>query len=178
MEFLPPEDKTTTRTPRKGKSRETTVYTRARLAWYYRPSDVSDRAVADSRLLLAAIYSEICDISQLRAKCYVIHKDKLANVTEWKRKPDRFYFHRLFDPYIKKEFEVLLSTDVRNCQFFFYLFWLLNVTLKRILSSLVPQHIRDVLISRYEYIVAEKEVVPDLTDVLRLCKICDEWCAQ
>ena len=106
MEFLPPEDKTTTRTPRKGKSRETTVYTRARLAWYYRPSDVSDRAVADSRLLLAAIYSEICDISQLRAKCYVIHKDKLANVTEWKRKPDRFYFHRLFDPYIKKEFEV------------------------------------------------------------------------
>lgn len=121
MEFLPPENKTIKGSSSslsvstvKGKSKET--FTRARLAWYYRPSDVSDRNVADSRLLLAAIYSEICDISQLRAKCYVIHRDKLQNVADWKRKPDRFYFHRLFDPYIKREFEVLLSTDVRNCQ--------------------------------------------------------------
>lgn len=91
-------------------------YSRVRLAWYYRPSDVSDRAVADSRLLLAAIYSEICDINQLRAKCYVIHRDKVTSLTEWKKKPDHFYFYRLFDPYIKKEFEVLLSTEIRNCK--------------------------------------------------------------
>ena len=125
MEFLPPEDKSAASNNiqnnglkvHKGKGREinpNSVYTRVRLAWYYRPSDVSDRNVADSRLLLAAIYSEICDITQLRAKCYVIHRDKLANLAEWKRKPDRFYFHKLFDPYIKKDFEVLLSTDVRN----------------------------------------------------------------
>ncbi|EJC99959.1 uncharacterized protein FOMMEDRAFT_159536 [Fomitiporia mediterranea MF3/22] len=165
MEFLPPEDKSASvgsssstnnngLKVQKGKGRET--YTRVRLAWYYRPSDVSDRNVADSRLLLAAIYSEICDLSQLRAKCYVIHRDKLANLADWKRKPDRFYFHRLFDPYIKKEFEVLLSTDIRN----------------------LPPHIRDVLVSRYEYVVAEKEVVPDLTDSLRLCETCGEWCAH
>ena len=119
MEFLPPEDKSnkgsapSSSAAAKGKGKET--YSRVRLAWYYRPSDVSDRNVADSRLLLAAIYSEVCDISQLRAKCYVIHRDKLQNLAEWKRKPDRFYFHRLFDPYIKREFEVLLSTDVHNC---------------------------------------------------------------
>lgn len=114
MEFLPPEDKSPrgTVSGNKGKGKET--FTRVRLAWYYRPSDVSDRAVADSRLLLAAIYSEVCDITHLRSKCYVMHKDKLTDLSGWKKKPDHFYFHRLFDPYIKKEFEVLLSTDVRN----------------------------------------------------------------
>lgn len=120
MEFLPPEELSpraqllaqSQPSPSKGKSKAT--YTRARLAWYYRPSDVSDRAVADSRLLLAAIYSEICEISQLRAKCYVIHRDKLSDLSGWKKKPDHFYFYRLFDPYIKREFEVLLSSDVRN----------------------------------------------------------------
>jgi hypothetical protein len=124
MEFLPPED--LSHSPRaqllaaqrarsntsKGKNKES--YTRVRLAWYYRPSDVSDRAVADSRLLLAAIYSEVCEVSQLRAKCYVIHRDKLSDLSGWKKKPDHFYFYRAFDPYIKREFEVLLSTDVRN----------------------------------------------------------------
>jgi hypothetical protein len=90
------------------------MYTRVRLAWYYRPSDVSDRPVADSRLLLAAIYSEICDVAQLRSKCYVVHRDKITDLAGWKKRPDRFYFNRLFDPYIKKEFEVIQSNDVRN----------------------------------------------------------------
>ena len=88
--------------------------TRVRLAWYYRPSDVSDRTVADCRLLLAAIYSEACDISQLRAKCYVVHRDKISDLAGWKKRPDRFYFQRLFDPWIRKEFEVIQSTSVRN----------------------------------------------------------------
>lgn len=117
MEFLPPE-KTGKET--KGKLREREKYNRARLAWYYRPMDVSDRAVADQRLLLAAIYSEICDISHIRARCYVLHRDKLSDVSAWKKLPDHFYFHRLFDPYIKKEFEVLLSTDVRNCKWYIF----------------------------------------------------------
>ncbi|KAG6336457.1 hypothetical protein ID866_2628 [Astraeus odoratus] len=140
----------------KGKGKTKENYTRVRLAWYYRPSDVSDRPVADSRLLLAAIYSEVCDISQLRSKCYVLHRDKISDLAGWKKRADRFYFNRLFDPYIKKEFEVIQATDVRN----------------------LPENIRKVLISRYEYVVAEKEVVPDLTDTLRLCATCDKWCAH
>ncbi|KAI0339680.1 hypothetical protein BDW22DRAFT_1486765 [Trametopsis cervina] len=128
--------------------------TRVRLAWYYRPSDVSDRTVADSRLLLAAIYSEVCDLSQLRAKCYVIHRDKISDLAGWKKRPDRFYFQRLFDPWIRKEFEVIQATSVRN----------------------IPDNIRDTLVARYEYVVAEKEVVPDLTDSLRSCATCEKWC--
>lgn len=148
MEFLPPADAP------KGEAGKNFVYTRVRLAWYYRPSDVSDRPVADSRLLLAAIYSEVCDINQLRAKCHVVHRDKISDLSGWKKRPDRFYFNRLFDPYIKREFEVIPSHDVRN----------------------LPDNIREVLISRYEYVVAEKEVIPDLTDQIRLCDHCSDWC--
>ncbi|KAJ7625490.1 hypothetical protein FB45DRAFT_67118 [Roridomyces roridus] len=148
MEFLPPED-----TP-KGPEGSLYFYSRVRLAWYYRPSDVSDRPVTDSRLLLAAIYSEVCDINQLRAKCHVVHRDKISDLSGWKKRPDRFYFNRLFDPYIKKEFEIIQATDVRN----------------------LPDNIRDTLTSRYEYVVAEKDVVPDLTDALRLCDTCQIWC--
>ncbi|KAF8347972.1 hypothetical protein F5887DRAFT_881413 [Amanita rubescens] len=150
MQFLPPED-----APR-GEEGKNYLYTRVRLAWYYRPSDVSDRPVGDSRLLLAAIYSEICDINQLRAKCHVVHRDKISDLAGWKKRPDRFYFNRLFDPYIKKEFEIIQSTDVRN----------------------LPDHIREVLTSRYEYVVAEKEVIPDLTDTIRLCVACQDWCSS
>ncbi|PCH36401.1 hypothetical protein WOLCODRAFT_81894 [Wolfiporia cocos MD-104 SS10] len=128
--------------------------TRVRLAWYYRPMDVSDRPTADCRLLLAAIYSEVCEISQVRSKCYVLHRDKISDLASWKKRPDRFYFTRLFDPWIRKEFEVIPSSTVRN----------------------IPAHIRDVLIQRYEYVVAEKEVVPDLTDTLRHCDTCTQWC--
>ena len=108
MQFLPPEDAP------KGEEGKNYLYTRVRLAWYYRPSDVSDRPVADPRLLLAAIYSEVCDINQLRAKCHVVHRDKISDLSGWKKRPDRFYFNRLFDPYIKKEFDVIPSHDVRN----------------------------------------------------------------
>lgn len=147
-------------------------FTRVRLAWYYRPSDVSDRPVADSRLLLAAIYSEVCDLSQLRAKCHVIHRDKITDLAGWKKRPDRFYFNRLFDPWIRKEFEVIPSTTVRNCTCIFPIF-------KKYIpdnNRLVPENIRDILIARYEYVVAEKEVVPDLTDTLRHCDTCEKWC--
>lgn len=112
MEFLQPEDSLT------GKNMKYSYYDRVRLAWYYRPADVTDRPVADSRLLLSAIYSEIVDINHLRAKCYVMHRDKISDLAGWKKRPDRFYFTRLFDPYIKREFEVISSNDVRNSKLY------------------------------------------------------------
>jgi hypothetical protein len=109
MEFLPPEG-----TPKtEGKH---FLYTRVRLAWYYRPIDLTDRTVSDCRLLLAAIYSEICDINQLRGTCQVLHKSKISDLSGWKKRPDCFYYTRLFDPYIKREFEVIPSEEVRNSE--------------------------------------------------------------
>jgi hypothetical protein len=43
---------------------------------------------------------------------------------------------------------------------------------------LVPDRIRETLTERYEFVVAEKEVLPDLTDNIRLCKACEEWCPR
>ncbi|ELU44273.1 ZNF1 protein [Rhizoctonia solani AG-1 IA] len=131
MEFLPDEGTTRTR----GKGRE--IITRVRLAWYYRPSDLNDRPSADPRLLLAAIFSEVQPVSHLRARCYVRHKDKISDLQAWKKKPDHFYFQRVFDPYIRKEFDVLRSADVTN--------------------------------------LAERDVIGDLTDNLRLCETCEKW---
>jgi hypothetical protein len=112
MAFLPPEKAPP---PEPG---QPIFYTRVRLAWYYRPVDVSDRPLADSRLLLAAIYSEVTDINQIRGKCFVVHRDKINDLAGWKKKPDRFYFNKLFDPYIKKEFEIIQTADVRNREFY------------------------------------------------------------
>ncbi|KAJ4469273.1 hypothetical protein J3R30DRAFT_3687467 [Lentinula aciculospora] len=149
MEFLKPEGSSSA-------GFDSLPYTRVRLAWYYRPRDVSDRPGGDSRLLLAAIYSEICDINQIRAKCFVVHRDKISDLAGWKKRPDRFYFMRLFDPYLKKEFEIMQATDVKN----------------------VPENVRNTLVERYEYVAAEREVVPDRTGALRLCDTCTVWCAS
>jgi len=116
MEFLPAEAENRLAEAPKGKGREKEIITRVRLAWYYRPSDLSDRQIADSHLLLAAIFSEVHPIAFLRAKCYVKHKDKIPDLNAWKKKPDRFYFTRLFDPYIKKEYEIIRSIDINNCE--------------------------------------------------------------
>jgi hypothetical protein len=111
MEFLPAEGLGSART--KAKPRDT-LLTRVRVAWYYRPGDISDRAVTDSRLLLAAMYTEIIPVSHLRARCWVRHKEKIPDLATWRKKPDRFYYYRLFDPFIKREFEVLPVADIHN----------------------------------------------------------------
>ncbi|KAG8900284.1 putative PHD type zinc finger protein with BAH domain-containing protein [Tulasnella sp. 403] len=191
MEFLPAEStEVAVHTgDSKGKGKEKEPITRVRLAWYYRPSDLSDRAVADSRLLLAAIFSEVQPVSFLRAKCHVKHRDKIADLNGWRRRPDRFYFTKLFDPYIKKEYEVIRSIDIHNRELSFSPFELsILAHVERRTSSLpqfvpeftphfaVPQHIKEVLQSRYEFVITEKEVVSDLTDALRECDTCSQWC--
>ena len=82
--------------------------------WYYHPSDMSNCPMADSHLI-AVIYSEINNIAQLCAKCYVVYCDKITDHAGWKKHLDRFYFNCLFNPYIKKGFKVIQSNDVLNC---------------------------------------------------------------
>jgi epoxyqueuosine reductase QueG len=42
----------------------------------------------------------------------------------------------------------------------------------------VPDNVREVLCNRYEYVVAEKEIIPNLTGDIRLCDTCGDWCPQ
>ncbi|OWZ60874.1 hypothetical protein AYX15_06876 [Cryptococcus neoformans] len=109
IEFLPPHT-----SPKKGSRVAPSSDVMVRLSLYYRPSDISARNVADFRLLLAAIHTDIQPISNIRGKCYVRHKDRIPDLLEWKRSPDHFYFVKFFDPYIKREFEVIRTASVNN----------------------------------------------------------------
>lgn len=77
---------------------------------------ISGRNISDFRLLLAAIHTDIQPLSNIRGKCYVRHKDRIDDLLSWKRKPDHFYFARFYDPYIKREFEVIRTESVNNSE--------------------------------------------------------------
>lgn len=77
---------------------------------------ISGRNVSDFRLLLAAIHTDVQPLSHIRGKCYVRHKDRIEDLLAWKKMPDRFYFVRFFDPYIKREFEVIRTEAVNNSE--------------------------------------------------------------
>lgn len=42
------------------------------------------------------------------------HKDKIEDLIKWKHTPDHFYFVKFFDPYIKRDYEVLRTAAVNN----------------------------------------------------------------
>lgn len=45
-------------------------------------------------------------------------------------------------------------------------------------SHSVPPAVKEVLLSRYEYLVTEKEMVSDLLDAYHSCAICKQWAAS
>lgn len=55
-------------------------------------------------------------LSWLRGKCYVRHRDKIESLQEWKKRPDHFHFLKLFDPFIKREYEMLRTETVKNSE--------------------------------------------------------------
>ena len=99
---------------------------------YYRPSDVglapppglssrltlqlSARIVSDFRLLLAAIHTDTQPLSNVRGKCHVRHKDRIDDLVAWKKLPDRFYFVKFYDPYIKREYDMVRTETVNNSE--------------------------------------------------------------
>ncbi|KZS94685.1 hypothetical protein SISNIDRAFT_452773 [Sistotremastrum niveocremeum HHB9708] len=149
MEFLPPEGASNIRMKGKGKE----IYSRVRINQYNRPGDVYERHWPDSRLLYASFMTDVVPLNFIRGKCYVRHKDMISDLTAWRKKPDRFYFSKVFEGYMKREFEVLPVRDIHN----------------------LPKYIKHILASRYDLIVTEKETIPEWTDNLRLCEYCGEW---
>nr|AAS92517.1 hypothetical protein [Cryptococcus gattii] len=141
IEFLPPHT-----SPKKGSRVAPSSDVMVRLSFLH-------GNVADFRLLLAAIHTDIQPISNVRGKCYVRHKDRIPDLLEWKRSPDHFYFVKFFDPYIKREFEVIRTASVNN----------------------VPSTVKEVLLRRYEYLITEREMVADLMDNFRNCCRCSQW---
>ncbi|KAK3329640.1 hypothetical protein B0H66DRAFT_465295 [Apodospora peruviana] len=126
-----------------------------RINWYYRPKDIG-RKVQDTRLVFATMHSDISPLTSLRGKCQIRHKAEIANMTEYKRQPDSFWYEKLYDRYIQKNYEVIPTTQIIN----------------------VPEHVKKVLDERWKYILVEQGRGKELTSAVKTCKRCTGYCAS
>ncbi|AEO66043.1 uncharacterized protein THITE_2113820 [Thermothielavioides terrestris NRRL 8126] len=126
-----------------------------RINWYYRPKDIG-RKVQDTRLVFATMHSDISPLTSLRGKCQIRHKADIENLADYKRTPDCFWYEKLYDRYIQKNYEVIPTKQVIN----------------------VPEHVKKVLDERWKYVLTEQGRGKELTSAVKTCKRCTMYCAN
>lgn len=126
-----------------------------RVNWYYRPKDIG-RKVQDMRLVFATMHSDISPLTSLRGKCQIKHKAEIADLAEYKRQPDCFWYEKLYDRYIQKNYEVIPTKQIVN----------------------VPERVKKVLDERWKFILVEQGRGKELTSAVKLCKRCSGYCAR
>jgi hypothetical protein len=69
----------------------------ARVAFFLRPRDIGSGAAKLGRRLLATMHSDVVPLSFLRAKCRVVHKNRIPKKQEeaYRREPDSFYYNQV-----------------------------------------------------------------------------------
>lgn len=68
---------------------------RVRVAYYFRTRDITNRYVADHRLLVAAMHVDTVPASYVRGLCTVRHRDHIEELDVYKREKDTFYWHQV-----------------------------------------------------------------------------------
>lgn len=126
-----------------------------RINWYYRPKDIG-RKVQDTRLVFATMHSDISPLTSLRGKCQIRHKAEIQDMAGYKRAPDSFWYERLYDRYIQKNYEVIPTRQVIN----------------------VPAHVKKVLDERWKFVLTEQGRGKELTSAVKTCKRCTTYCAK
>ncbi|ODH46806.1 hypothetical protein GX48_07105 [Paracoccidioides brasiliensis] len=126
-----------------------------RVNWYYRPRDIHRKA-ADLRVVFASMHSDTCPLSSLRGKCQIKHLSEIANLDEFRKSKDCFWFEKMYDRYIQRYYEVVPTTTVIN----------------------VPQHVKKVLDERWKYVLVELGRRKDLTSAVKTCKKCSLYAAN
>ncbi|KAL1865788.1 hypothetical protein VTK73DRAFT_5080 [Phialemonium thermophilum] len=126
-----------------------------RINWYYRPKDIG-RKVQDTRMVFATMHSDISPLTSLRGKCQIKHKSEIPDLAEYKRTPDCFWYEKLYDRYIQKNYEVIPTSQIVN----------------------VPERVKKVLDERWKYILVEQGRGKELTSAVKLCKRCSGYCAS
>jgi hypothetical protein len=126
-----------------------------RINWYYRPKDIG-RKVQDTRLVFATMHSDISPLTSLRGKCQIRHKAEVPDMAAYKRAPDSFWYEKLYDRYIQKNYEVIPTAQIIN----------------------VPEHVKKVLDERWKYILVEQGRGKELTSAVKTCKRCSGYCAR
>jgi hypothetical protein len=126
-----------------------------RINWYYRPKDIG-RKVNDTRLVFATMHSDISPLTSLRGKCQIRHKAEITSMDEYRKSPDCFWYEKLYDRYIQKNYDLIPSSQIVN----------------------VPDKVKKVLHERWKYILVEQGRGKELTSAMKLCKRCTGYCAR
>ncbi|KAK4188402.1 hypothetical protein QBC35DRAFT_207505 [Podospora australis] len=126
-----------------------------RVNWYYRPKDIG-RKVQDTRMVFATMHSDISPLTSIRGKCQIRHKAEIEDFAAYKRTPDCFWYEKLYDRYIQKNYEVIPTRQVIN----------------------VPAHVKKVLDEHWKYVLTEQGRGKELTSAVKTCKRCTTYCAN
>ncbi|KFA61451.1 hypothetical protein S40285_03431, partial [Stachybotrys chlorohalonatus IBT 40285] len=126
-----------------------------RINWYYRPKDIGRKA-PDTRMVFATMHSDISPLTALRGKCQIRHRVDIEKMDDYRRAPDSFWFEKLYDRYIQKNYDVVPTMAIVN----------------------VPRSVKKVLDERWKYVLIEQGRSKDLTSAVKLCKRCSAYCAS
>ncbi|KAK6865839.1 PHD type zinc finger protein with BAH domain-containing protein [Apiospora arundinis] len=126
-----------------------------RINWYYRPKDIGKK-VNDTRLVFATMHSDISPLTALRGKCEIRHKAEIDSMDAYRKNPDCFWFEKLYDRYIQKNYDVIPCSQIVN----------------------VPGKVKKVLDERWKYILVEQGRSKEFTSAVKLCKRCVGYCAN
>lgn len=123
-----------------------------RVNWFYRPKDIG-RKVQDTRMLFATMHSDISPLNTLRGKCTVKHKAEIASTDEYRKNPDCFWWDKMYDRYIQKNYDAIPTSQIKN----------------------VPERVKKVLDERWKYILVEQGRGKELTMAVKSCKRCSNF---
>ncbi|KAH7329319.1 hypothetical protein B0I35DRAFT_419940 [Stachybotrys elegans] len=125
-----------------------------RINWYYRPKDIG-RKSPDTRMVFATMHSDISPLTALRGKCQIRHRVEIDNMDEFRKTPDSFWYEKLYDRYIQKNYDLIPTSAIVN----------------------VPEKVKKVLDERWRYVLVEQGRGKELTSAVKLCKRCSGYCA-
>jgi hypothetical protein len=126
-----------------------------RINWYYRPRDIG-RKVPDTRVVFATMHSDITPLTALRGKCQIRHRVEIGHPDEYRKNPDSFWFEKLYDRYIQKNYDLIPTKSIVN----------------------VPEKVKKVLDERWKFVLVEQGRGKELTSAVKLCRRCTGYCAR
>ncbi|KAG5950636.1 hypothetical protein E4U53_004691 [Claviceps sorghi] len=126
-----------------------------RINWFYRPKDIG-RKTTDTRLVFATMHSDVSPLTALRGKCWIRHRVEVDNLEAFRKTPDCFWYEKLYDRYIQKNYDLLPTSTIVN----------------------VPDRVKKVLDERWKFVLVEQGRGKELTSAVKLCKRCTGYCAS
>lgn len=153
MDLLPPTPVRDSRSRAAASSSNSTI-ARVRVNYYLRVRDITNRYLADHRLILATMHTAVVPVSYIRSLCIVKHKDTIRGDLEaYKREKDTFYWHQLYDRYLHRYFDTVPTSKLQNA----------------------PEPILRHLKEHFDWILCETGFGVELCDAKRGCSSCSKW---